>query len=132
VATTTASLATTALLWMKSSSFETPWKSGGASVAPEVGFPGFRGLSCCEPAAKLVDMGSGERDPRCASRSAEVSLRVPTERASKLRADVRSATFASVEEAVTFAAVAASLHLGDRERNAVTGFDGYIQRADRP
>jgi hypothetical protein len=45
---------------------------------------------------------------------------------------VRSATFASVNEAVTFAAVAASLHLGDRERNAVTGFDGYIQRADRP
>jgi CheY-like chemotaxis protein len=44
-------------------------------------------------------------------------------------ADVCGAgTFASVEEAVTFAAVTASLNLGDRERIAVTGFDGYIQK----
>lgn len=35
-------------------------------------------------------------------------------------------TFASVEEAVTFAAVTAFLNLGDRERIAVTGSDGYI------
>jgi CheY-like chemotaxis protein len=28
----------------------------------------------------------------------------------------------------TFAAVTASLNLGDRERIAVTGFDGYIQK----
>jgi CheY-like chemotaxis protein len=36
-------------------------------------------------------------------------------------------TFASVEEAVTFAAVTASLNLGDRERIAAAGFGGYIQ-----
>jgi CheY-like chemotaxis protein len=48
-------------------------------------------------------------------------------------ADVRGAgTFASVEEAVTFAAVTASLDLGDRERIAVTGFDGYIQKPTDP
>ncbi len=41
-------------------------------------------------------------------------------------------TIASVEEAVTFAAVAASLSLGDRERIAVTGFDGYIQKPTDP
>ena len=41
-------------------------------------------------------------------------------------------TFASVEEAVTFAAVTASLNLGDRERIAVTGFDGYIQKPTDP
>jgi CheY-like chemotaxis protein len=40
--------------------------------------------------------------------------------------------FASVEEAVTFAAVTASLNLGDRERIAVTGFDGYIQKPTDP
>ena len=44
-------------------------------------------------------------------------------------ADVCGAgTFASVEEAVTFVAVTASLNLVDRERIAVTGFDGYIQK----
>jgi CheY-like chemotaxis protein len=44
-------------------------------------------------------------------------------------ADVCGAgTFASVGEAATFAAVTASLNLGDRERIAVTGFDGYIQK----
>jgi len=37
-------------------------------------------------------------------------------------------TFASIEEAVTFAAVTASLNLGDRERIAPAGFDGYIQK----
>jgi two-component system cell cycle response regulator len=48
-------------------------------------------------------------------------------------ADVCGAgTFPSVEEAVTFAAVAASLKLGDRERIAVTGFDGYIQKPTDP
>jgi len=42
-------------------------------------------------------------------------------------------TFASVEEAITFAAVTASLNLGDRgERIAVTGFDGYIQKPIDP
>ena len=46
-----------------------------------------------------------------------------------MSADVCGAeTFASVEEAVKFAAVTASLNLGDRERIAVTGFDGYIQK----
>jgi CheY-like chemotaxis protein len=50
-----------------------------------------------------------------------------------LSADVCGAgTFASVEEAVTFAAVAASLNLADRERITVTGFDGYIQKPTDP
>ena len=38
----------------------------------------------------------------------------------------------AVEEAVTFAAVTASLNLGDRERIAVIGFDGYIQKPTDP
>jgi CheY-like chemotaxis protein len=37
-------------------------------------------------------------------------------------------TSVRVEEAVTFAAVTASLNLGDRDRTGVTGFDGYIQK----
>lgn len=41
-------------------------------------------------------------------------------------------TFAGVEQAVTFAAVTASLKLGDRERIAVTGFDGYLQKPTDP
>jgi CheY-like chemotaxis protein len=46
-------------------------------------------------------------------------------------ADVCGAgNFASVEEAVT--AVTASLNLGDRERIAVTGLDGYIQKPTDP
>jgi CheY-like chemotaxis protein len=44
-------------------------------------------------------------------------------------ADLRGAgAFGSVEEAVTFAAVTASVNLGDRERIAVTGFDDYVQK----
>ena len=46
-----------------------------------------------------------------------------------MRADLCGAgTVASVEEGVTFAAVTASLNLGNRERIAVTGFGGYIQK----
>jgi CheY-like chemotaxis protein len=48
-------------------------------------------------------------------------------------ADVCGAgTCASVEEPVTFVAVAASLNLADRERIPVTGFDGYIQKPTDP
>jgi CheY-like chemotaxis protein len=48
-------------------------------------------------------------------------------------ADVCGAgTSASVEEAVAFAAVTASPNLGDRERIAAAGFDGYIQEPTDP
>ena len=50
-----------------------------------------------------------------------------------MSADVCGAgTFASVEEAVAFAVVTASLNLGDRERIAVIGFGGYIQKPTDP
>ena len=46
-----------------------------------------------------------------------------------MSADVWGAgIFASVEEAGSFATATASLNLGDRERIAVTGPDGYIQK----